>query len=102
MPARLNRRRYREIVSTLKELIDDKKAPAARRLRAIETLLEVYRRHDVNEERKEARKHPLDAPREASELSGTTTTEQAVTTESARERARRFLEGLNKEVQTNG
>jgi hypothetical protein len=56
MPARLNRRRYREVIAMLKEIISDKKAPAARRLRAGETLLEVYARHDRTEAQKEARK----------------------------------------------
>jgi len=32
MPGRMNRRRYREIVATLKEVIADKKAPQQRRL----------------------------------------------------------------------
>jgi hypothetical protein len=62
MPARLNRRRYREIVATLKEVIADKKAPQQRRLRAVETLMEVYARHDRNEAVKEARRKALDTP----------------------------------------
>ena len=56
MPARLNRRRYREIVATLKEVIADKKAPQQRRLRAVETLMEVYARHDRSEVEKARRR----------------------------------------------
>jgi hypothetical protein len=62
MPARLNRRRYREIVAALKEVIADKKAPQQRRLRAVETLMEVYARHDRTEAAKEARRKAVDAP----------------------------------------
>jgi hypothetical protein len=62
MPARLNRRRYREIVTTLKEVIADKKAPQQRRLRAVETLMEVYARHDRTEATKEARRKAADTP----------------------------------------
>jgi hypothetical protein len=62
MPARLNRRRYREIVTALKELIADKKTPPARRLHAVETLLEVYARHDRSEAQKELRRRAANAP----------------------------------------
>lgn len=55
---RLNRRRYRESVAALKEIIGDKKTPALRKLRAIDTLLSIYDRHD----RTEARKKATDAP----------------------------------------
>jgi hypothetical protein len=60
--ARLNRRRYREVVATLKEIISDKKAPQQRRLRAVEMLLEVYSKHDRMEERRAAQKRASDAP----------------------------------------
>ncbi|WP_047495874.1 hypothetical protein [Terriglobus sp. TAA 43] len=50
--ARLNRRRYREVVSCLKQIIADEKAPQQRRLRAVELLLGVFERHDKNELRK--------------------------------------------------
>lgn len=53
---RLNRRRYRESVNVLKEIIADKKAPALRKLRAIDTLLGIYDRHDRTEQQKEARR----------------------------------------------
>jgi hypothetical protein len=52
---RLNRRRYRESVTALKEIIADRDAPAARRLHAIDTLLGIYDRHDRTEARKESR-----------------------------------------------
>ena len=64
MPARLNRRRYREIVATLKEVIEDKKAPQQRRLRAVETLMEVYARHDRTEAAREARKRSTEGAQE--------------------------------------
>lgn len=51
---RLNRRRYREAVACLKELIGDKKQSAQRRLRSVEMLLEIYGRHDRLEQRKDA------------------------------------------------
>ena len=60
MPARLSRRRYKEIVSMLKELIADKKQPAGRRLQAGQTLLEVYARHDRTEAQKDARKRAVE------------------------------------------
>lgn len=95
MPARLNRRRYREIVSALKELIADKKAPAARRLRAVETLMEVYRRHDATEAAKEAKRRQSSA--DSTPVSSTATEHPAPATESATEAAQRFL----REVEAN-
>jgi hypothetical protein len=71
MPARLNRRRYREIVATLKEVIADKKAPQQRRLRAVETLMEVYARHDRNEAVKEARRKALGTPQDGGQPTAT-------------------------------
>jgi hypothetical protein len=59
---RLNRRRYRESVAALKEIIGDKKTPALRKLRAIDTLLGIYDRHDRTEASKEARRKAGDAP----------------------------------------
>jgi ribosomal protein S20 len=55
--ARLNRRRYSEIVRLLKEVISNEKAGLARRVKAAETLLGVYDRHDRAVERKEARRN---------------------------------------------
>jgi hypothetical protein len=93
MAARLNRRRYREVVATLKELIADKKAPAARRLRAVETLMEVYRRHDATEAAKEAKRR---AETGSTPLTSTApdSTAPVDTGLSAEEEARQFLEGL--------
>jgi len=56
MPARLNRKRYREIVSLLKSVIADPKATRRERLRAADTLLGVYDRHDRTEADKARRK----------------------------------------------
>jgi hypothetical protein len=55
---RLNRRRYKESVAALKQIIGDSKTPALRKLRAIDTLLSIYDRHD----RTEARGKAGDAP----------------------------------------
>lgn len=95
MPARLNRRRYREIVSALKEIISDKKTPQQRRLRATETLLGVYDRHDRQEERKAAE-------RRAAETSNVPTPIQTVeeTQETAEEAAARFLASMSKKGST--
>lgn len=60
MPARLNRRRYREVVGMLKEVIADPKATRKERLRAGETLLAIYERHDRSEDSK-ARKRNAEA-----------------------------------------
>jgi hypothetical protein len=59
---RLNRRRYRESVNALKEIISDKRTPPLRKLRAIDTLLSIYDRHDRNEAAKEARRRAQDTP----------------------------------------
>ncbi len=65
MPARLNRRRYREVVATLKELVSDPKATRSQRLRAVETLLSVFDRADKSEAVRQARRSPVEAPHEA-------------------------------------
>lgn len=75
----------------LKELIADKKQPPQRRFRAAETLLEVYRRHDVNEERKEARRKGHQTVPAEPEPSGEPP-EQQQTPEDAQRAAREFLE----------
>jgi hypothetical protein len=94
MAARLNRRRYREVVATLKELIADKKAPAARRLRAVETLMEVYRRHDATEAAKETRRRATETGSTPLTSTAPDATAPAGTGLSAEEEARQFLEGL--------
>jgi hypothetical protein len=66
---RLNRRRYREIVAALKELISNKKAPPQRRLHAIETLMEVYARHDRTIAQYEARRRAAEASQNDSQPS---------------------------------
>ncbi|MBS1799552.1 MAG: hypothetical protein JSS95_06965 [Acidobacteria bacterium] len=94
MPARLNRRRYREIVSALKEIISDKKTPQQRRLRATETLLGVYDRHDRQEERKAQRRatETTDAP--------TPTNTPSEAHETAEEAAARFLASMKQKGPT--
>lgn len=54
--ARLNRRRYLEIVKLLKEVIANEKAGLARRMKAADTLIAVYERHDRAQERKQAQR----------------------------------------------
>lgn len=63
---RLNRRRYRESVAALKDIIRDPKTPPLRKLRAIDTLLSIYDRHD----RLEARRRAADAPVEPGQPEG--------------------------------
>lgn len=75
--ARLNRRRYREIVATLKEVIADRKAPQQRRLRAIEMLLAVYGKHDKQEERRLSRKQPTEPETQEPSAEITETAEEA-------------------------
>jgi nucleoid-associated protein YgaU len=58
----LNRRRYRESVNALKEIIGDRRTPPLRKLRAIDTLLSIYDRHDRTEAAKEARRRTQSAP----------------------------------------
>jgi hypothetical protein len=96
---RLNRRRYRESVAALKEIIADKKTPPARRLHAIETLLGIFDRHDRTELQKEARKRASDAPQDAGQ-----TIAPPEAPESAEERAERFLQRFRaqRESTTNG
>lgn len=96
MSARLNRRRYREAVAALKEIISSPKTPAQRRLRAVETLLGIYDRHDRTEAAKEARKRPTDTQNspENPELA-----EAPAVPETAEEAARKFLASL--ETNTN-
>jgi len=59
---RLNRRRFKEVVACLKQVIADEKAPQQRRLHAVELLLSVFDRHDKNEQRKDAQRRTTDAP----------------------------------------
>jgi hypothetical protein len=56
--ARLNPRRYAEIVRLLKDTIKNEKAGLARRMRAAELLLGLYERHDRAQERKQVKNAP--------------------------------------------
>jgi hypothetical protein len=94
MPARLNRRRYREIVAALKELIADQKAPQQRRLHAIETLMEVYARHDRTEADKARRKT---AESQVAVTDAPTVLAQPLSREDALEAAKKFLFSRGKE-----
>jgi len=96
MPARLNRRRYREIVATLKEVISDPKATRMQRLRATETLLGVYDRHDRQEERKAVQRRAT-APQETPTPADT----PEETQETAEKAAARFLESMKQKELTN-
>jgi hypothetical protein len=98
MPARLNRRRFKEAVSALKEIISNPKTPAQRRLRAVETLLSIYDRHDRTEAAKDARRRSAGTP---SEPATPDSQEQpSPAPESAQDAARKFLASL--ENSTNG
>ena len=92
MPARLNRRRYREVVSMLKEVIADPKATRKERLRAGETLLAIYERHDRTEETKARRRVAEAVTGDAAQPS---TPEPVAAEQSAEEAARAFLDRLN-------
>ena len=102
MPARLNRRRYREVVTMLKQVISDPKATTKQRLQAADTLLEVYRRHDQTEQRKEARKRPAETPSE-SESTEPQEQQQNVpqTREDAERAAREFLDRIKQKESQN-
>ena len=67
MPARLSRKRYTEITRYLKSVIADESKSDRMRMAAVESLLEVYARHDRTELQKEARKRASDAPQDASQ-----------------------------------
>jgi len=86
MPARLNRRRYSEVVRLLKEVIGNPKAGLARRMRAAQMVIDIYDRHDKRTEavRKDsiARSAPVQAPRD---------TETARRVSEAEAQARAFL-----------
>lgn len=56
MPARLSRKRYTEITRYLKAVIADKTKPDRLRMAAVESLLEVYARHDRSEAERVRRK----------------------------------------------
>lgn len=92
MPARLNRRRYREAVAALKEIIADKKTPPQRKLRAVETLLGIYDRHDRSETEK-ARRRAVEAAREPGQAE--TPAPAPVSREAALREAQEFLARMN-------
>jgi hypothetical protein len=96
--ARLNRRRYSEIVRLLKEVINNEKAGLARRMKAAETLLGVYDRHDRATERKEARRNAADKGDTTltSANDPETETTQALLDAEARERTRAIFDDLLK------
>lgn len=98
MPARLNRRRYREAVAALKEIIADKKTPPQRKLRAVETLLGIYDRHDRSENEK-ARRRAAEATREPGQAE--TPAPAPLTREDALREAQQFLARVN-EKESNG
>ena len=91
---RLNRRRYKESVTALKEIIADKKTPPARRLHAIETLLGIFDRHDRTEAQKEARRRAAEAPQSAAQPAGSLQAADA-----QEESTEEFLERLRKRTE---
>jgi hypothetical protein len=96
--ARLNRRRYSEIVRLLKEVINNEKAGLARRMKAAETLLGVYDRHDRAIERKEARRNAAEKGNTTltSANDPETETTQALLDAEAQERTRAIFDDLLK------
>lgn len=84
--ARLNQRRYAEIVKMLKSVISNPKATIDRRMRAGDTLLSLYERHDRANDRRE--RAAADAEPETPEVATETQAEPEL---SAEEAAQRFL-----------
>jgi hypothetical protein len=99
MPARLSRKRYTEITRYLKTVISDEIRSDRLRMTAVESLLEVYARHDRTEAQKEARKWGAEAVQGSEQP-----TAPPEAPESAEERAERFLERIRaqRESKTNG
>lgn len=99
MPARLSRKRYSEITRYLKAVIDDENKSDRMRMAAVESLLEVYARHDRTEAQKEARRRGTEAAQDASQPIA-----PPEAPESAEERAERFLQRFRaqRENTTNG
>jgi hypothetical protein len=95
MPARLNRRRYREVVTALKEVLTGTKPNARQKLQAATVLLEVYRRHDETERRKEVLKQRAGGPGEPVEPEASERLPaQPQTREEAERAAREFLDRI--------
>lgn len=66
MPARLSRKRYTEIVRYLKTVINDPNKSDRLRMAAVESLLEVFARHDRSELQRDQRRRATEAPQGAS------------------------------------
>jgi hypothetical protein len=98
MSARLNRRRYREVVAMLKEVVSNPKATTKQRLQAGQTLLEVYARHDRTEAVKQVRRRAAEATSDPGALEQPETVTQP--TETAEEAAQRFLETIRTRRET--
>ena len=92
---RLNRRRYRESVNALREIIADKKTPPQRKLKSIELLLSIYDRHDRTEAAKEAHRKVVETSQDAGQPQASTEV-----TESVEERAAALIARLNLATKT--
>ena len=93
--ARLNQRRYAEVVALLKSVIVNENTKLEQRLRATETLLGIYDRHDrsiASAERKVGKPSEVDVQN---------TPDEPVEPMSTVDLARRFIAGLNLENKTN-
>lgn len=103
MPARLNRRRYRECVNALKQIISSPRTPPQRKLRAVETLLGIYDRHDQSELRR-LRRQTAEA-QQSGTISDTEQPEPVIPgsgiATDPEESAREFLDRLREEAMTN-
>jgi hypothetical protein len=77
MPARLSRKRYTEITRYLKAVIADDSKSDRMRMAAVESLLEVYARHDRSELQREQRRRAAEAPQDASQPAGSPEAQEA-------------------------
>lgn len=98
--ARINRRRYSEVIAALKGVISDAKTPVDRRLRAVDTLLSVYDRADKAAERRAREAVRTDVP-EAGVPVSAEPTQDAAPELTAEQQAEQFLEKMRRKVYTD-
>jgi hypothetical protein len=95
MPARLSRKRYTEITRYLKAVIDDESKADRLRMAAVESLLEVYARHDRSELQREYRRRAAEGAQDASQPE-----EAPEAPESAEEAAERIIASVRQRGRT--
>jgi hypothetical protein len=93
---RLNRKRYKEAVSFLKQVIADEGQKLDRRMNSVRLLLEIYDRSDRTAERRERRA-------ESDSQGATTAPDQSLpqSTETAEEAAEKFLQSIRAKKEAN-